>query len=187
MFDDPLPPDVVPNVTATEIIERTRRFQADTGAFGRLQSDAVTPLVRRCLDILEEAGAFAAERFAGLMQAVQDDAVRILATSPLAMAQDMADAEAVEVFVARAMSAGEPGAAILKAGIKLDEAGPWLAARRGVPHALIPSQAERAAAAKAEQAAAAEAQLLSSPAVAQMAGAVSGALAQAGAMEVGDE
>jgi len=183
MFDDPLPPEVVPNVTATEIIERTRRFQADTGAIGRLIAEAVSPVVRRCLDILDQAGVFGAPRFAGLMRAVQEDAIRIRATSPLARAQDQSDAAAVQGFIGQAAQLGEAGAAIIRAGIDLDRAGPWYAAKVGVPQMLIPTERERqereAAAAQAAQ----QAQMLASPAVAQLAGAAGRAMADGAAAE----
>jgi hypothetical protein len=183
LFDDPLPPEVQAGLTATEVIERVRRFQSETGAFGRLQTDAVTPLMTRVIDILEEAGEFADPRFAGIMDALKNDIVRILATSPLAQAQDRADVQATLSFVQAAMQMGEPGMRMLESGIDLDAAGPWVAARSGVPHHLIPSKESldkrREAAAQQAQ----QAQVLQSPAVAQVAGALAGAAARGPAQE----
>jgi hypothetical protein len=180
LFDDPLPPEVKAGLTATEVIERVRRFQADTGAFGRLHADAVVPMVMRCVDILEEAGQFSQPRFKDLMTMLRQDAVRIQASSPLSQAQDQADVQAVMSFVAGAAQLGEPGAALLRAGVDLARTGRFLAERNGVPHSLIPTEQELEAAAKA-QAEAQETQLLAtSPVAAQVAGALAGAAAQPG-------
>lgn len=177
LFDDPLPPEVQVGLTATEVIERVRRFQQDTGAFGRLMNDAVTPIIVRCLDILEQAGEFSGPRFEGLMKAVQNDAVRILPTSPLAQAQDQADVQAVMSFAGGAAQLGEFGMRMLAAGLDPDEAGRFIAGRMGVPQTLIPNRE----ALQEKDAATGEAELtdklLSSPAVAQMAGALANAAA----------
>jgi hypothetical protein len=137
--------------------------------------DAVTPLTMRCLDILDQAGELADQRFAGLMEAVQDDAIRIRPTSPLAQAQDMADVQAVMQFLAGAVQLGEAGTIMVRAGVDVTKAGPYVAARMGVPASLIPSGeaiAEEDAAA-AQQAQVSE--LLASPVAAQVAGQMVGA------------
>ena len=175
LFDNPLPPEVRPGVTATEITERARQFQADTGAFGRLQADAVVPIVIRVVDILEQAGEFADPKFAGLLDALRNEAIRVRPTGPLAQAQDMADAHAVMAYVADTAGLGEPGARLLKTGISLDRAGPFLAERRGVPHALIPTTDELRDQDKQAAETAAQGALLQSPAAAQVAGAVANA------------
>jgi hypothetical protein len=178
MFDDPLPPEVVAGVTATEIIERIRKFQQDTGAFGRLQADAVAPIFTRCLDILDEAGEFANDGFGDLMQLLREDAIRIKATSPLARAQDMGEAQAVMSFLSGATSLGEMGQAFVRSGIAIDRAGRFVADRMGVPQSLIPTEAELKAQDQAAQEAAQAQQLLASPAVAQVAGQVAKAAMQ---------
>jgi hypothetical protein len=177
LFDDPLPPEVRPGVTATEITERVRRFQADTGAFGRLQADAVVPIMLRVVDILDEAGMFAGDRFAGLMQALRDEAIRVRPTSPLAQAQDNADVHAVMGFLADAAPLGELGMALVRAGIDPDRAGRFLAEKRGVPHSLIPTTRELAAERAAADEKQTEAAVLQSPAAAQVAGALANAAA----------
>jgi hypothetical protein len=180
LFDDPLPPEVQVGLTATEVIERVRRFQADTGAFGRLMNDALVPIVVRCIDILDEAGEWAQPRFAGLMDALRDDLVRVQPTGPLSLAQDQADVQAVMQFAAGAAQMGEFGARMLRTGLDADRAGPWVSARMGVPQALIPNANE----VKTEDAAAkqteAERALLQSPAAAQVAGAMANAAMQPG-------
>jgi len=181
MFDDPLPPEVVAGVTATEIVERVRRFQQDTGAFGRLQAEAIAPIVTRCLDILDEAGALAAPEFAGVMDALRSDLVRIRAVSPLAAAQDQTDAQAVLSFAQGAARLGEIGMRMLRAGLDPDRAGAFLAERIGVPHQLIPTTAELQAQDAQAQAAQQMQQMLASPAVAQVAGQVARGAVEQGA------
>lgn len=170
LFDDPLPPEVQVGLTATEVIERTRRFQQDTGAWGRLQADAVVPLVLRCLQILDEAGVFAAPRFQGLVQAVRRDMVRIRPISPLAMAQDRADVQTVLGFVQAAVALGQPGAELLAMGLDMRRAGRWVAQKQGVPAELIPTEQELAARAEAAAAAEQAKQALASPVLAQAVG-----------------
>jgi hypothetical protein len=170
LFDDPLPPEVQVGLTATEVAERVRRFQQDTGAFGRLQADALNPLVVRCLDILEEAGVFAAERFRGLLQAVRDDVVRIRAVSPLAQAQDRADLSAVLGFIQAGAALGPFGQQLLEHGIDLARTGRWAAWRSGVPPELIPTEAELAERARAQAEAQAREAALASPVLAQAVG-----------------
>lgn len=172
LFDDPLPPEIKAGLTATEVTERVRRFQRDTGAFGRLQTDAVMPLVARVLDILDQAGEFADQRFRGVMDAVKSDAVQITATSPLAQAQEQTDVQAVMQVVGGLLAAGPAGEAMMRSAINLERAGRFVAERAGVPHQLIPTDAELEAQTQADQAAREEAMLAQSPAAAQVAGAV---------------
>lgn len=183
LFDDPLPPEVQVGLTATEVIERTRRFQQDTGAFGRLQADAVTPLVVRCLEILDEAGMFAAPRFQGLMDSLRDDVVRIHPISPLAQAQDRTDLQAVMGFVQALGALGQPGAEMLSMGLDLRRAGPWAAQRQGVPAQLVPTPQELAARQAAAQEAEQQKQALASPVLAQAVGNLAPAMAGADGQE----
>jgi hypothetical protein len=175
LFDDPLPPEVQVGLTATEVIERVRRFQADTGAFGRLEADAVRPLVARCIDILEEAGIFAGDAFAGLMEAVQQDIVRVVPTSPLAAAQDRSDVQTVMGLFAGLAQAGQAGGELLRHALHIPRTGRWLAQRSGVPSQLIPTEREIAEAAAAASDQAAGQALMQSPVAAQVAGALAGA------------
>jgi hypothetical protein len=184
MFDDPLPPEMVPGVTATEVIERTRRFQADTGAFGRLQNEAVVPILRRCIDILEEAGVFASPRMAGLSAALDQDLARIRPTGPLALAQEKADAQALLNYLGQSLQLGDAGRALVQRGLNMDRTAPWLAERMGVPSKLIPTDDERQQADASAAEAAQTEQLLRSPAVAQLAGAAGRALNEPPAEEM---
>jgi hypothetical protein len=54
MLNDRLPPDAGPVRSATEIVERMKQLQVDTGAaFGRLIYEFVQPLLQRVIHILE--------------------------------------------------------------------------------------------------------------------------------------
>jgi hypothetical protein len=172
LFDNPLPPEVQTGLTATEVIERVRQFQKDTGAFGRLYVDAVQPIITRCLDILEEAGEFAEPQMVGVTDALRQDLVRIVPTSPLAAAQERADVEAVMQLAMGFANLGDMGAAMAKAGLDPNKAGRFIAERSGVPADLIPDEEEleNADAAGAEQQQ--MMQLMQSPVMAQVAGQV---------------
>jgi hypothetical protein len=171
MFDDPLPPEIKSNVSATEIQERIRRFQADTGAFGRLYTDAVVPIILRCVDILQEAGAFGAdERFADLLEVLKEDLVRVQPTSPLAQAQDQAEASAVLAVVGNLAGLGQAGAAMLETAVDMELAGPFIARKAGVPEKLIPTAQKLAAKREAAAEAAQQEAMMKSPVVGQLAG-----------------
>lgn len=178
LFDDPLPPEIQAGVTATEVVERVRRFQADTGAFGRLQVDAVTPLVLRCIDILEQGGVFAGAGIASLLDALQDDLVRVVATSPLAQAQDRADLQAVVGAVQTYAAMGDIGLRMMEEAMDMRRTAVFIAERSGVPTSLIPTDEERAAARKAQAEAMQQKTMLESPVVAQVGGALAGAAAR---------
>ena len=170
LFDNPLPPEVQVGLTATEVIERVRQFQADTGAFGRLEVDAVRPIVTRCLDILEEAGEFAAPNLQGASAALRQNLIRIVATSPLSAAQERADVQAVMQVAMGMASLGELGGAMVQAALDPAKAGRFIAKRSGIPADLIPdAQALEQSNAEATQQAAMM-QLMQTPAAAQVAG-----------------
>jgi hypothetical protein len=172
LFDNPLPPEVQVGLTATEVIERVRQFQNDTGAFGRLEVDAVRPIITRCLDILEEAGEFAEPQLKGLTDALRQDLIRIVPTSPLSAAQERADVQAVMQLAMGFANLGEMGAAMAKAGLDPIKAGRFIAERSGVPADLVPDED----ALRQDDAATAEQQqmmgLMQSPVMAQVAGQV---------------
>lgn len=170
MFDNPLPPEVQAGLTATEVIERIRQFQADTGAFGRLEVDAVRPIVTRCLDILEEAGELAAPNLAGATQAMRQNLIRIVTTSPLSAAQERADVQAVMQLSMGLANLGELGAAMVQAALDPAKAGRFIAKRSGIPADLIPNaKTLKQGNAEANQQAAMM-QLMQTPAMAQVAG-----------------
>lgn len=167
LFDDPLPPEVQAGLTATEVVERVRRFQADTGAFGRLQTDAVAPIVERVLDILEEAGDLAEPRFRNLLQDVQHEIIRVEATSPLSQAQDRADVQVIFQLILGLAQMGQIGMELLQRMLNLDRAATFIAQRSGVPAIVIPTEQELAQQQQAAAEAAKQEQVLKSPVVGQ--------------------
>lgn len=172
LFDNPLPPEVQVGLTATEVIERVRQFQSDTGAFGRLNVDAVQPIITRCLDILEEAGEFAEPQMVGVTDALRQDLIRIVPTSPLSAAQERADVQAVMQLAIGFANLGDMGAAMAKAGLDPNKAGRFIAERSGVPAGLIPDQEELENADNEDAEQQQMMQLMQSPVMAQVAGQV---------------
>jgi len=177
MFDNPLPPEVEVGLTATEVIERVRRFQADTGAFGRLHVDAVQPVVLRCIDILDEAGELADADLADLLDLLRQDTIRVQAKGALAAAQDQADVQAVMQLVTGTASLGEFGLQLLANALDTERTARFLTKRLGIPAEIVPTDAElkarKDAQAKQQQAA----QIMQSPVAAQLAGAAGRAMA----------
>jgi hypothetical protein len=133
LFDNPLPPEIQAGLTATEVVERLRQFQSETGAFGRLHAEAVVPIVARVIDVLEEAGEFAEPEFRGLMQALQDELIHILATSPLSQAQDRADVQVIFSVILGLAQMGEIGMALLQRMLDMDRTATFIAQRSTTP------------------------------------------------------
>lgn len=185
MFDHPLPPEVQVGLSATEIIERVRMYQQDTGAIGHLKKHGVNKLILRFVDIAEEAGEFPAAAFegdmSGLFDMLRSNTLEVKITSPIARAQDMADVQSVMSMISGAAGLGDFGARMLMAGVSPDKAGRYVAIRSGVPRELIPTEAETQARVKAEAEAAQNQTMMQSPVAAQVAGAVAGAAANAAA------
>ena len=80
--------------------------------------------------------------------------------------------QAVLGFIQGATQLGELGASIIRKGLRVDDVGPWIARRVGVPASLIPTADEVQQQAQADAQAAQTSEMLSSPAVAQVAGQV---------------
>ncbi len=179
LFDNPLPPEVQAGLTATEVSARIRQFQQDTGAFGRLNAEAVAPIVLRLIDILDDAG-----ELPGALDWFVADRVRAVATSPLALVQSRADAQSVLEFINAMASLGQMGGMVIQNSLDQKKLGPWLARQFGVPAALVPKPEEQDAAEQATQTAQQTNALLTSPVVAQLAGALArGVLPQGAAQQ----
>jgi hypothetical protein len=179
LFDNPLPPEIQAGLTATEVVERLRQFQADTGAFGRLQAEAVMPIVARVLDILEEAGELAAPQFQGLVKALQEELIQIQATSPLSQAQDRADVQVIFSVITGLAQLGEYGMRLMQRMLDEDRTATFIAERSGVPAVVIPTEAELKKRADDEAAARQQEQMLRSPVIGQAVGALGNVAAKA--------
>ncbi len=114
-------------MTATEVLERSAEMARLLGAtYGRLQSELLVPLVRRCLSILRRRGEVPDILADGRLVAVQ-----IL--SPLARAQAARDAEATVRWL-ESVSALGPDAL---AAVDLAACARFLAEAAGVPVGLL--------------------------------------------------
>ena len=135
LFDDRLPPDSGAVRSATEIVERVKELAKDIGApFGRLMSELITPLVQRVLAIMEKRGLIRKLRVDGL-------AIQVQVVSPLAQLQNINDVEGVIRWLSLMASALGPNVAMLSA--KMEDIGPWLGEKLGVPATLIRSSDDR--------------------------------------------
>lgn len=134
LFDDSLPPDNMSARSATEIVQRMKELSQNLGsAYGRLITEAMTPIVRRVLSVMDERGII------DLPLEVNGLQVRIVPTSPLAQAQNMEDLEKVLQFGQIAQQFGQAAAVAIKQEAMLD----YVAIKMGVPQELLNSPEER--------------------------------------------
>lgn len=116
-----------PRMTATEVLERAGQMARLLGAtYGRLQTELVVPLVRRCLDILTRRGEIDALPLDGRLVDLQH-------RSPLAQSQGQRDAQGTLAWLQTALALGPEAAAAVDAAA----AARWLGERFGVPAELM--------------------------------------------------
>lgn len=134
LFDDSLPPDNMSARSATEIVQRMKELSQNLGsAYGRLITEAMTPIVRRVLAVMDERGII------DLPLEVNGLQVKIVPTSPLAQSQNMDDLEKVLQFGQIAQQFGQAGALAVKQEAMID----YVAVKMGVPQELLNSPEER--------------------------------------------
>lgn len=127
LLADRLAPVGGSRMTATEVLERSAEVARLLGAtFGRLQSELLVPLVRRCLSILRRRGLI--PDIAADGRQVQ---VRIL--SPLARAQAQRDAETTLRWLESVSALGPDALSV----VDLPACARFLADAAGVPPGLI--------------------------------------------------
>ncbi|MGB0670901.1 MAG: portal protein [Rhodospirillales bacterium] len=122
-----------PRMTATEILERSAEMARLLGAtFGRLQSELLTPLVLRAVDILIRRGEIPPI-------VVDGRSVDIQYRSPLAQDQSRKEAKDLLNWVQALAALGPEALALVDA----PKAARWLAKAHGVPNELLvtPDQA----------------------------------------------
>lgn len=128
-----------PNTTpmsATEVAQRMADLSRQIGsAFGRLQAEFVTPVLRRVIYILKKQGRIQ-------IPTVNGREVKVRSTSPLAQAQAFEDINAVNRFLELVQARFGPQ--MVNLFVKGDEATKYLAAKFGVPESLVRSEQERA-------------------------------------------
>jgi hypothetical protein len=147
LFAEPFGDTDAPVRTATEMSMRNAELMQESGAaFSRLQTEFIEKIIKRSINILTDEG---------VIQPIQVDGkmVTIKHTSPLAMAQDQEDLNAVRTLMETGMAFGPE---LMAAGLKMEELLPWIAKKLGVDTALVRTEQEReqikmAAAQKAQQ------------------------------------
>ena len=135
LFNDLRDP-TAPVRSATEVAIESRELAKRIGsAFGRLQTEVLIPILQRVTYILGRRG---------LIQplVLNGEEVEIKFTSPLARAQDDQDVVNVSQAVQFVMANAGPDQA--KIGFKLEQFGPWVAEKMGVPAELVRSDSEQA-------------------------------------------
>lgn len=128
-------PDKTP-MSATEVSQRMADLSRQIGsAFGRLQAELVTPVLRRVVYILKKQGRIK-------LPTVNGREVKVRATSPLAQAQAQQDIVAFDRFVELVQARFGPQ--IVNLLVKSEDAAKYLADKFSVPERLLRSDQERA-------------------------------------------
>jgi len=147
LFAEPFGDTDAPVRTATEMSMRNAELMQESGAaFSRLQTEFIEKIIKRSINILTDEG---------VIQPIQVDGkmVTIKHTSPLAMAQDQEDLNAVRTLMETGAAFGPE---LMAAGLRMEELLPWVAKKLGVDTELVRTEQEReqikmAAAQKAQQ------------------------------------
>ncbi len=135
LMDQALPPDGAAVRSATEILERVKRLASDhTGAFGRLVSEIIVPLVRRLIEIAYNKGM--------ITNAPEIDQilVKVKITSPLATARSAEKMQKLVQWIEMVMAILQQDA---RKVVKLIDALVHVGREMGVPVELIVTEDER--------------------------------------------
>lgn len=116
-----------PSMTATEVLERSAEIARILGAsFGRLQSELLTPLLKRAFCILRRRGDI-------MNFDLDGKTVDLQYKSPLALAQARKDVGNISEWVSQVSALGADGLA----AVNMFEAAKWLGRTLNVPANLI--------------------------------------------------
>ena len=121
--------------SATEIAIESRELAKRIGsAFGRLQTEVLMPVLKRCVAILTRRG---------LIKPIQLDGVDVDVkfTSPLARAQDAEDLLAVQQAVQFVLQTAGPEQVMM--AFKTENFGTWAAEKTGMASELVRSDSEK--------------------------------------------
>ena len=130
-------------MSATEVAERQADLSRQIGAaFGRLQSEMVTPVLQRVVHILKKQGRIQ-------IPIINGREVKVRSSSPLAQAQNQQDVANLDRFLA--LIQGRVGPELMNILIKQDQVAKHLAKKLGIPEELIRSPEEMQAAAQQMQ------------------------------------
>ncbi len=134
MLDDSLPPSNASARSATEIVERMRQLATNISAsFGRIITEAMVPLCRMVLQIMEEQGIIE------LPLKVDGLEIQIVPVSPIAQAQNLDEVQNVLQWLSITQQLGPTG--IMTAN--MTEIADWVGAQLGVPEMLKTTPEER--------------------------------------------
>ena len=121
--------------SATEIAIESRELAKRIGsAFGRLQTEVLMPILKRCVAILTRRGLITPIRLDGLN-------VDVKFTSPLARSQDSEDLIAVQQAVEFVLSTAGPEQ--VQMAFKTEDFGTWAAEKTGMDSSLVRSETEK--------------------------------------------
>ena len=135
LFNDLRDPEG-PVRSATEIAIDARELAKRIGsAYGRLQTEALVPILKRVMFILVRRG-----KIDPII--VDGKAIDIKFTSPLARSQDMEDILNVQQAVEFVLNTAGPDQS--KMAFKLENFGTWVAKKTGMPAELVRSEGEKA-------------------------------------------
>lgn len=135
LFNKNLPDATGAVRSPTEIIERIREFQVDTGgAFGRIMRELVTPLALRSLNILNRKGII------NFPFQIDGQSIKITVTSPLAQQQNL---DKLDAFVNWLEINMQLGPELVAFGMKIEDVPAWTGRQLGVPEELIRTDADR--------------------------------------------
>ncbi len=127
LLADRLAQIATPNMTATEVLERSAEVARILGAtFGRLQSELLTPLLKRAFHILRRRGDIPNFDLDGKI-------VDLQYKSPLALAQTRKDITNVSEWVSMLATFGQDALS----AVNVEEASRWLGKTLCVPTQLI--------------------------------------------------
>ena len=121
--------------SATEIAIESRELAKRIGsAFGRLQTEVLMPILKRCVAILTRRG---------LITPIQLDGINVDVkfTSPLARSQDSEDLIAVQQAVEFVLSTAGPEQ--VQMSFKIENFGTWAAQKTGMDSSLVRSESEK--------------------------------------------
>lgn len=123
-------------VSATQFAMEARELAKRIGsAFGRIQTEALIPILKRVHWILKRKGLVNPITIGGVEVAIKF-------TSPLARAQDAEDLMSVQQAVEFTMATG--GEEAVNLAFKVEDFGSWAGEKTGMPQELIRSEAEKA-------------------------------------------
>ena len=139
LLNDRLPPDAGPVRSATEIVERMKQLQVDTGAaFGRLIFEFVQPLLQNIIVILENKNIIT---FGGGIK-IDNIAVTTQILSPIARSEAIEEVNSI-VQADQILKGIDPSGQLTQMTLNTELLGNIIAVKLGVPASSIRSEEER--------------------------------------------